>query len=118
MALITDLGLDVEALERLGRQLELSKEDIAATVGVDPTTLWRWRTERASPRGSALSRLTQLGELADLLMRLFAGPDLARKWLRDARPEMLSGEKTPLEVMREGRIDRVLTTLQFLARGA
>lgn len=53
-----------------------------------------------------------------LLQRVFAGPDLAREWLKTAKPEMFGGQRSPIEVMREGRIDRVLTLLHFLARGA
>ena len=65
----------------------------------------------------AWSRLAQIDELLQMLPKLFAGPDLARNWVKTARPESLGGKVTPLDVMRSGRIDRVLTLLQLLARG-
>lgn len=109
---------DVQDLEALSTQLHLEWRDLAAILGVDQSTLWRWRRGESRPRPLAQSRLTQLGELRELLRRLFAGPDLARAWLHEAHPEMLGGSATPFAVLRSGRIDRVLTLLHFLARGA
>lgn len=111
-------GTDLQAVDRFHKLLGLEYTDIAATIGVDQSTLYRWRQGEATPRPMAVSRLVQLGEMLQLLRRVFAGSDRAREWLREARPEMLGGTKTPLDVMREGRVDRVLTLLHFLARGA
>ena len=66
----------------------------------------------------ALSRLAQIDDLMQLMQRLFAGPDLARDWLKQAQPDALGSQPTPLDVMRAGRIDKVLMVLHFLARGA
>lgn len=60
----------------------------------------------------------QFQEMMDLLRRLFDGVDGARTWLKSSHPESLGGDATPLMVLRAGRIDRVLTLLHFLARGA
>jgi antitoxin Xre/MbcA/ParS-like protein len=117
MATTIDAEIDVRALERMRSKLELEWVDLAAIIGVDQSTLYRWRHGEAAPRPIAASRLVQLGELNQMLRRLFAGPGLAREWLKTAKPEML-GDETPLSVMRAGRIDRVLTVLHFLGRGA
>lgn len=116
MALITDAALDLEALDATREKLRLDWEDLAATLGVDQSTLYRWRQRESSPRPIYRSRLEQVSELVELLPRVFAGPDLAREWLHSARPESLGGA-TPLELMRSGRIDRVLLLLYLLARG-
>jgi len=116
MALIVDAALDLDALDATREKLRLDWEDLAATLGVDQSTLYRWRQRESSPRPVYRSRLQQVGELVELLPRVFAGPDLAREWLRAARPESLGGA-TPLELMRGGRIDRVLMLLHLLARG-
>src|SRR5690348_3709374 len=118
MPAVTGAGLNLNNLERFRLKLGLDWDDIAAIVGVDRTTIYRWRNRETSPRPLAWTRLAQLNELMQLLPRTFAGPDLARTWLREAKPDMLGGKTTPLEVMRAGRIDRVLTLLQFLIRGA
>jgi len=117
MTLTTDARLDLGALDATRGKLQLEWEDLAAILGVDQATLWRWRRREASPRPVYQARLQQVGELVELLQRLFAGPDLARTWLKTATPESLGGERTPLEVMKAGRIDRVLTLLHLLARG-
>jgi uncharacterized protein (DUF2384 family) len=65
-----------------------------------------------------VSRILQVQDIFDLLRSVFAGADLARTWLRTARPESLGGQRTPMEVMLAGRADRVLNTLDFIARGA
>ena len=116
MALILDAALDLDALDATREKLRLDWEDLAATIGVDQSTLYRWRQRESSPRPIYRSRLQQVGELVELLPRVFAGPDLAREWLRSARPESLGGA-TPLALMRDGRIDRVLMLLHLLARG-
>lgn len=118
MPTVTGAGLNVNNLDRFRSKLGLDWDDIAAIVGVNRSTIHRWRSQEASPRPIAWTRIVQLSELTQLLPRIFAGPDLARAWLRESKPELLGGKTTPLEVMREGRIDRVLTVLQFLARGA
>jgi uncharacterized protein (DUF2384 family) len=117
MATTTGPQVDLTALERMRDAMQLDWTDLAATIGVDQSTLYRWRHGEAAPRAIALSRLAQLDELMQMLPRIFAGPDLARDWLKTAKPEML-GARTPLDVMRAGRVDRVLTLLHFLARGA
>jgi transcriptional regulator with XRE-family HTH domain len=111
-------ALDLKALERLREKLELDWVDLADTIGVDQSTLFRWRRGESSPRPMAWTRLEQLKELMQVLQRVFAGSDRAREWLKAAKPEAFDGEKTPLEVMKAGRIDKVLTVLHFLARGA
>lgn len=111
-------GASLQSLDRARSRLELDWDELAAIVGVNRSTLHRWRTRESVPRPIAWSRLAQLDELLQLLPRAFAGPDLARSWLTAARPESLGGKVTPLDVMKSGRIDRILGLLQFLARGA
>jgi predicted DNA-binding transcriptional regulator AlpA len=118
MGTTTGQHLDLRTLDRFRDKLQLDWADIAATLSVDQSTVYRWRNGEALPRPMALSRLAQLDELMQLMQRLFAGPDLAREWLKQARPEALGGRETPLEIMRGGRIDKVLMVLHFLARGA
>lgn len=110
--------IDIEAVLELGEKLRLSHELVAEILGVNVTTLWRWRRGEVSPRGLSRSRVAQFTELGDMLHMQFAGPDLARNWIKDARPKGLGGDRTPLEVMQQGRIDRVLTLLHFMANGA
>ena len=118
MATLAGSGVNLNSLDRARAKLGLEWDEIAAILGVNRSTVHRWRTHEAAPRPIAWTRIAQLGELMQLLPRIFAGPDLARKWLREARPELLGGKATPLDVMLAGRLDRVLMVLEFLERGA
>ena len=112
-------AVDLDSLmAQLEKKLQLPLQDIASILGVDTSTLYRWRKRKSTPQPRAWSRLAQLDELMQMLPRQFDGPDLAREWIATAKPEMLGGTATPLQTMREGRIDRVLTVLHFLAKGA
>lgn len=117
MATATDHDLNLEALSVRGEKLGLQLQELASILGVDQSTLYRWRNGQAAPRALALSRIEQAQELFELLRRLFAGPDLARDWLRAATPASLGGSSTPMDVMAKGRIDRVLAVLHTLASG-
>jgi uncharacterized protein (DUF2384 family) len=115
---VTAAGTDLSVLERAHTRLQLGWEDISHIIGVDESTVHRWRSGTSTPRPITHARIAQFADLLEMLPRLFAGPDRAREWLNERRPDALGGMETPLEVMRAGRIDRVLTLLHFLARGA
>lgn len=108
---------NLAAILKASERLSLGRQELADILGVDQSTLYRWRQGASSPRGLARARLTQVEELFELLRRLFAGPDLARAWLREAKPESLGGWVTPLEMLKANRIDRVLALLNALAAG-
>lgn len=112
-------AVDFDSLiAQVEKKLQLPLQDIASILDVDTSTLYRWRKRKSTPQPRAWSRLAQLDELMRLLPRMFDGPDLAREWIATAKPEMLGGSATPLQIMKDGRIDRVLTVLHFLASGA
>lgn len=110
-----DVGLN-KAL-RVARQLCIGYEDLASIVGVDQSTLYRWRHDATTPRKSMRVPLRQFAEMHLLLRRLFDGPDLAREWIHHALPESFGGKTTPIAMLRSGRIDRVLSLLERLAAG-
>lgn len=117
MATVTGSATNLSALSALQKKMQLDWTEVAEIIGVDQSTLYRWRHGESTPRPMAWSRIAQLDDLLQILPRIFAGPDLARTWLRTAKPEMLGGTVTPLEVMKAGRMDRVLTVLHLLGRG-
>jgi transcriptional regulator with XRE-family HTH domain len=117
MGTATTADIDLSNLQQANSKLKLHWRELADICGVNESTLSRWRGGESVPRAIARTRLIQLGELLELLRRAFNGPDLARQWLRDSKPNSFGGKATPLDVMREGRIDRVLALLEFLLRG-
>lgn len=117
MGTATTADVDLSVLNQVVSKLKLRWRELADICGVNESTISRWRVGESVPRALARTRLAQLGELLELLQRAFDGPDLAREWLRDSKPVSLGGKESPLDIMREGRIDRVLALLQFLLRG-
>jgi transcriptional regulator with XRE-family HTH domain len=109
---------DVDEMDGLRTRLGLTNAELATIIGVDQATAYRWRQGDSSPRAVYRSQLAQLLEMQHLMQRVFAGPDLARAWLRTSLPESLGGTVTPMDVLLQHRIDRVVNTLQFIARGA
>ena len=118
MTTLTANDINLGEVESAGGKLGLTQAELAAIIGVDHSTLYRWRKGESNPRAMCVSRIRQVQEIFELLRSVFDGPDLARQWLRTARPESLGGQKTPMDVMLGGRADRVLNTLDFIARGA
>lgn len=118
MAVATPTSTDLRVLQRAYKKLGLEWTEIAQIIGVDESTLHRWKSHTSKPHPMARSRIAQFQELMDLLAQTFSGPDLARTWLREKKPESLGGKLTPLDVMRTGRLDRIVTLLHFVARGA
>lgn len=109
--------VDLRVLGRAHAKLKLGWSDIGQIIGVDESTLHRWRSGTSRPRPMAVARLALFEELLSLLNRVFAGPDVARKWLIEKRPAGLGGRDTPMDVMLAGRLDRVVSLLNYLARG-
>lgn len=112
-------ALDVSLAKalRAAQQLRIGYDDLASILGVDQSTLYRWRHDATTPRRSMRVPLQQFTEMHQLLRRLFDGPDLAREWIHHAAPESFGGKTTPIAILRSGRIDRVLAILQTLAAG-
>lgn len=113
----TRIDADVAVLEDVSEKLKLRWSDIAQIIRVDESTVHRWKKGDVAPQPGARSRIAQFRELLELLARTFDGPDLARRWLKEKRPQALGGNVTPLEVMLAGRLDRVVGLLHFLGRG-
>ncbi len=110
--------IDLEEVDSLRQKLGLQKAELAQIIGVDQSTVYRWRQGEATPRGVYVSRIVQVQEIFELLRSIFADPDLARDWLRHSTPQSLGVKDTPIAVMLNGRVDRVLNALEFIARGA
>lgn len=94
-------AIDLECLGRTRRQLGLTLNDIAHLIGVHQSTLCHWHTGAALPPPIVRARLETYVELVEMLRRMFDGPDLAARWLHDAKLTSLGGRTTPLQAMPE-----------------
>ena len=107
--------LPSDALREIQDTLQLSPDDLARALDVNPRTLERWRDGESIPQRESRAHLSALTELSRRLTSSFAGPDGPRLWLRD--PNRYLGWLTPLEALLAGRIDRVQAALTALDAG-
>lgn len=110
------LAVLLEAVERWRDMSGCDVKEIALTLGVDESTLHRWRARQSCPSHAGESRLWLLKELVGEFDEMFvAAPEDGYAWLRTRVPAL--GRKCPLDVLRAGGIERVLALLGRANRG-
>lgn len=100
----------IDALRAYG----VRQADIAAVARVDPKTVYAWKLG-ATPRGDAYDRVDGIREVALALSDSLTERGVGQ-WLH-ARNRLLNGAR-PLDVLREGSLDRVLAAAASFADGA
>lgn len=91
--------------------LQLTWEEVAEILGTTSRTLQRWREQGTTPLSRNAEKVEKLDELRFWLEGVFEGDlERARQWLSTRLPDLRG--KTPMEVVREHRIDKVI---EFLA---
>lgn len=88
--------------------------DVARVSDTNPRSVLRWRVDAAAPRREAEERLLELRAVVDLA-RMVMRSDAARLWLRSPNPDL--GYDKPLDLIAEGRYQRVIDLLLALAEG-
>lgn len=96
--------------------LGLTYEEIGATLGVSERTLCRSRNGLNLPRRSQRERLEDLRGLRYLLAQVFPQPADRDEWLRSSS-RLLRG-RTPISLLRQGRVVTVRDALATLETGA
>ncbi len=102
-------------IEGLERDLGLSPDIIARALDVDRRTVERWKANETVPQGKTRTRLAQLVDLREQLLKMFASVETARAWIRDRSPYL--GGFIREEALKAGRVDRVRADLDGLAAG-
>lgn len=88
--------------------------DVARVSDTNPRSVLRWRVNAAAPRREAEERLLELRAVVDLALNVMSS-NAARLWLRSPNPDL--GYDKPLDVIAEGRYQRVIDLLLALAEG-
>jgi uncharacterized protein (DUF2384 family) len=94
----------------------LNYVDIASALDVDRRTLLRYRKLRNTPVPEVRDRLDILRQIAFLIEELFAKREDGLVWLYEAVP-LLQGRR-PIDLIRKGKLDEVLSILAGLYSGA
>lgn len=97
--------------------LQLTWEEVAEILGTSSRTLQRWREQGSTPLRENAERVEKLDELRFWLEAVFEGDwEKARIWLH-TRVMDLRG-KTPMEAIRQRRLDKVIEFLATAHEGA
>jgi transcriptional regulator with XRE-family HTH domain len=107
---------ELEIVEQVRDGLGLQLKQIATIVGADESTLHRWLSGTSSPRPIYISRLTALREFYGELRDAFSSLDVARRWLWEKHPAPFGG-RTPVELLFDGRLERVTALLWNMNNG-
>ena len=102
----------VEWLEFIKTTLIASWEEVARILGVRERTVQRWRKGQNFPRAKNLEKIKALKEVCSLLSEY---PEALRARFLAAKDPIT--QKTPAELLREGKINEVLEQLYALAEG-
>lgn len=118
-------SLSVEKLEKqrahntihLAQQtLQLNNAEIASALSVDRRTILRYRNRDSVPSASTRTKFIKLEEMIYLLKEVFVSDDARLEWLHSSVP-LLRGRR-PIDLIREGELDEVLSVLSGLLSGA
>lgn len=90
------------------RRVFRSDAAVAEALGVNRTQLSRWREGR-TPDPENLDRLVGLDAVVQLLTG-FLSESTIPKWLRSPNPRL--GDRTPLYMLRRGRLPDVIAAIQ------
>jgi transcriptional regulator with XRE-family HTH domain len=105
----------MEAIERARTALGLTYLEIARGIGVNESTLHRWRRGGRMVSPTFQARVVALADLVAVLERSFPDQSGAREWL--VQPLALLTGRTPREVLVEGRPDLLTGILHALSSG-
>ena len=107
-------ALDAQ-LENAHQSLNFTWRELAEVLDTTERSVYRWKAGDADPGPANLRRIDALLDLIALLDRTFGSAAEARAWLSSKVPAL--GNRSPLELLKRGRVEEVQETLGRLAHG-
>jgi putative toxin-antitoxin system antitoxin component (TIGR02293 family) len=105
-----------QTVEQAREALGLNYVELAAALGVDRRTILRYRTNSSAPSPRVQARMEKMREISYLLEQIFAGQQAQTSWLYSPVPMLR--DRRPIQLLREGELDRVLSVLAGIYTGA
>jgi uncharacterized protein (DUF2384 family) len=105
-----------ETIEAALEDFGLSRVELASALGVDRRTLLRYRNRVNVPSRQVRAKMEKIREIQHLLSELFDGRDAQLEWLCSPVPLLRGGR--PIDLLRRGDMDEVLSVLAGLHSGA
>lgn len=105
-----------ETIENAHEAFGLNYSQVASMLGVDRRTVLRYRKTKNIPSERVRAQMEKVREIEHLLEEVFNGEILQLKWLYSSVP-LLRGRR-PVDLLRNGKLDEVLSVLAGLYSGA
>ena len=106
----------IQVIEKVHEMFGLNYVDLAAALDVDRRTLLRYRKGVNAPSPKVRIRMEILREIAYLLLEVFETKEAGLEWLYS--PVQFMRARRPIDLMRRGDLDQVLSVLAGLYSGA
>lgn len=97
------------------RRAFASDVQMAEMLGLDRTRLIAWKKGTSAPRQEHVRYLADVATTVDALMR-FLHPSVVAGWL--TAPKFEFADRTPVDMLREGRLPDVLLSVNATEHGA
>lgn len=94
-----------------------SESEIGGIIGVEGSTVHRWKKGRTVPRSENYDEMEDLRELKYMIEKVFGeDTDRIREWLH-TQVDYLNG-RTPVSYLRKGDLEPLIKMLSTIASGA
>ncbi len=105
-----------ETIESAYETFGLNYVELASALGVDRRTLLRYRNLVSVPSTKVRARMEKIREIDYLLDEVFEGHEAQMEWLYTS--VQLLRSRRPIDLLRRGELDEVLSVLAGLYSGA
>lgn len=105
-----------DTIDQAHQVFGLDYVEVASALGVDRRTIFRYRTNRSVPSPDVRAKLGKMREIAHLLGAVFSSGEAQLEWLYSPVP-LLRG-RCPIDLIREGELDEVVSVLAGIHTGA
>ncbi|MDA2921127.1 MbcA/ParS/Xre antitoxin family protein [Desulfobacterota bacterium AH_259_B03_O07] len=105
-----------QTIENAQKAFGLKYVELASALGVDRRTLLRYRRNLSVPSEKVRARMGKIREIRHLMEEVFKGSEAQLEWLYSPVP-LLRGQR-PIDLMRKGKLDEVLSVLAGLYSGS
>lgn len=105
-----------KTIEAAHEAFGLNYGDLAKALEVTRRMLLRYRKEENTPSPKVRERLEALRQISCLLDEVFIDPEEGLRWLYTPVPDLQG--RSPIDLMRKGELDKVLSVLAGQYSGA
>jgi len=103
-------------IQRAKEILGLNFSEVAEALGVQRQTVYRYRKLESVPNAEVQERLAKIREISYLLSEVFIDEGTQLEWLYSPVP--LLRERRPIDLIRKGEFDEVMSVLAGHYSGA